>query len=69
MAASANPTQTATRAAQSRARRPVARAREGAESLAPSYRPMWSLADQSIAAVDKGIRILPGRLGRPGPQP
>ncbi|HVB13643.1 MAG TPA: hypothetical protein VNH38_02655 [Candidatus Dormibacteraeota bacterium] len=64
MATRANANQAVAAAAKSRARRPVARAKSGAATLAPSYQPMWALADQSIETVAKGLRLLPPRFGR-----
>ncbi|HUY10418.1 MAG TPA: hypothetical protein VMW80_13420 [Candidatus Dormibacteraeota bacterium] len=65
MATRAGINQVVTSATKPRSRRAVARAKVSGDSLAPSYEPMWSLADQSIEIVDKGLRILPGGLGRP----
>ncbi|HUY57806.1 MAG TPA: hypothetical protein VMV12_08255 [Candidatus Micrarchaeaceae archaeon] len=59
MATQVNLEPVAAGAARSRLHRPVGRAQARSGLLSPSYQPMWSLADQSIETVDKGIRILP----------
>ncbi|MGA7172653.1 MAG: hypothetical protein WCB86_01830 [Candidatus Dormiibacterota bacterium] len=53
-------------AAKTRSRRVVSRAEVNRDALAPSYQPMWSLADQSIEIVQKGLRFPLGRVGRQG---
>ncbi|MGH7643057.1 MAG: hypothetical protein ACRENX_08620 [Candidatus Dormibacteria bacterium] len=59
MATRANLTKSVAAAKPGRSQQRLARPRAGAGSLAPSYQPMWAMADASIGTVDKGMRLLP----------